>query len=105
MDNIIKRLIKLDHEIQDSVNLARTAKDDVQRDARSIENEIFMEHEQMQLNDLSIYKENMDLEKLASISKYKENYDLTTKRLHETFNKNKDIWVEDIYNAIISGDN
>ncbi len=101
-DDIIKRLIKLDHEQQEIIESAKNKKDNVQRDARIIENQIFEEFEMHQQNDLFAYQEELNSFKTSKINEYKSNCQHKCDELEKAFNENKDVWIQEILKEIIT---
>lgn len=96
MDDIIQKLVDVDHECVAKIKSAQEKKADIQNNLSSKKKEIYEEFLKEQKIAIEKHKNDLIAKNKEIISKQDETYKSTLIKLENLYNENKDKWVNDI---------
>lgn len=96
MESLIHAIIDADKQAQTRLAQAQAKRIGVKKDAEGQKQAIIDRCQKDAKQKLAQHREELDAKLQAASQSKQADFDLALKRLHETFNTNKDSWIETI---------
>lgn len=101
MEDIIQRLVEIDRQCANRVELAKSKKADVQTNMNEKKKEIYNSFISKQEEEIKQHKENLMVKNQEEATKQDTIYQETVAKLDSLYQQNKEQWVNEIVNRCL----